>query len=309
MNKPEVWPLERLRSFTFGRTALWTLDLLRESVTEIFPLQAIPENGTPPLGLESLLVVGGGVLIDRAKYWRATQSPATKLIAIPSIWGSGAENSRIAVLNEGGKKSIFVGTEYLPDVRAIWPELVQSIPDEFVKYACGDVWAHALEGFFSPVGNETTRLDLAEVIKGITELPIGKNYAWFEYSAKACAGQASASVGLVHGIAHTLEGPLKEKYPNRNMGHAKICSIFLWPVFSLSMKHSDKIQELFTSFGIDEERVIKILKSFYDATIYRTVFPVLEEHWRLVLRDPSSRTNCILVRPGYIDYFKAVEFS
>ena len=309
MNKPEVWPLENLSAFSFGKAAVWTLDLLREKVTGRFPLDPIAENATPPIGLDTLLVVGGGELMDRAKYWRATQGPNTKLIIIPSIWGSGAENSRIAILNDEGKKSIFIGSEYLPDVRSVWPELVETIPEQFVAYACGDVWAHALEGFLSPVGSDETRAELTDVIKGISNLPVGKNAAWFEFGARACAGQAASSVGLVHGIAHTLEGPFRSKYPNQNMGHAKLCSIFLWPVFSLNMKHSNKIHEQFKIAGIDEQLVINILKSFYDAEIYHKILPSLEEHWRLILREPSSRTNSVLVRPSYIEYFKTADFS
>jgi len=309
MNKPEVWTLENLRHFPFGKTAVWSLDFLRDTVKDMFPLEAIAENDMPPAGLDTLLAVGGGELMDRAKYWRATQSPNTKLIVIPSIWGSGAENSRIAILNDEGKKSIFIGSEYLPDVRAVWPELVETIPDQFVMYACGDVWAHALEGFFSPVGSDQTRTELAEVIRGISDLPIGKNAAWFEFSARACAGQAASSVGLVHGIAHTLEAPLKAKYPDQKYCHAKLCSIFSWPVFSLNMKHSDKIHEQFKLAGIDEKRVINILKSFYDEVVYRKILPSLEEHWRLILRDPSSRTNSVLVRPNYVEYFKTADFS
>ena len=309
MNKPEVWPLKKLLSYHFGDAAVWSLNFLRESVTDLWPLKVVPENETPPSGLETVLAVGGGVLIDRAKYWRATQSPNTKLFVIPSIWGSGAENSRIAILNEGGKKSIFIGAEYLPDVRAVWPKLMEKIPDEFIIYACGDVWAHALEGFLSPVGTAETRAALADVIRGIIDLPIGKDAAWFEFSAQACAGQAASSVGLVHGIAHTMEGVLKENYPDWAIGHAGLCSIFLWPVLSLNMKHSLKINEQIKAYGLDKERIVEIVKSFYDEAAFRELMPIMEGHWRMILRDPSTRTNAILVRPGYIEYFKAMDFS
>jgi len=309
MNKPEVWSLENLRSFPFGKAAVWTLDLLRGKVIDCFQIEPIAESDAPPPALDTILVVGGGELMDRAKHWRATQSPNTKLIVIPSIWGSGAENSRIAVLNHEGEKSIFVGAEYLPDIRAVWPDLMETIPEQFVAYACGDIWAHALEGFFSPIGSDETKTELAEVIKGISDLPIGKDAAWFEFGARACAGQAASSVGLVHGIAHTLEGPLRAKYPDQNMGHAKLCSIFLWPVFSLNMKYSDKIHEQFRIAGIDEKRVMDVLKSFYNDTVYRKLLHSLEDQWCLILRDPSSRTNSVLVRPGYIDHFKTADFS
>lgn len=309
MNKPEVWPLERLIAYPFGKAAIWTLDFLRATVTSMFPLREIPEKGMPPTGLETLLAVGGGVLIDRAKHWRATQSPMTKLFVIPSIWGSGAENSRIVVLNEGDKKAIFVGGEYLPDVRSVWPAIIEQIPSEFIVSACGDVWSHALEGFLSPVGTDESRSELADVIKGIMALSIGKDAAWFEFSARACAGQAAASVGLVHGIAHTLEGVLKVSHPERAIGHAALCSLFLWPVLSLNIKQSVKINEQFNAAGIDGAKVIEIVQSFYDGALFRELLPILEEYWRTILRDSSTRTNSVLIRPGYIEYFKTMDFS
>ena len=36
--------------------------------------------------------------------------------------------------------------------------------------------------------------------------------------------------------------------------------------------------------------------------------PVLEEHWRSVLRDPCSRTNSALVRPQHLSFFLEQRF-
>ena len=117
---------------------------------------ANPDHGEPQHGeIEynagmtahwDLVVIGGGTLIDETKVWRLEQSPELTLIAIPSIWGSGAEASPIAVRNRGGKKDIRVDKKLLPDARAVWPELAATISPERVRFACGDSWSHVQIG-------------------------------------------------------------------------------------------------------------------------------------------------------------------
>jgi alcohol dehydrogenase class IV len=309
MNKPEVWTLEKLATFDFKNAAIWTRPYLRHRVERRISLPIIEDKEEPSRDLDTLIVIGGGVLIDRAKVWRKENRPEMRLIAIPSIWGSGAENSPIAILNEGDKKIVKIGPEFLPDVRVIWVELAEGLPADLVKYACGDVWAHTLEGFLSPIANDEVRNELADVIKSLEKLPLGNNPMWFEISARACAGQAKSSVGLVHGIAHTLEGLLKLKYPQEYFGHAQLCATYLWPVFSLNMQHSDKLDRMFDLYKIDKVKVVEIIKQLFDEHIYDLGLPVLQENWRSVLREPTSRTNCVLVKSDYLSHFILKRFK
>jgi len=153
------------------------------------------------------------------------------------------------------------------------------------------------------------RSGLAQIVRSLVELPIDNDPAWFEISARSCAGQAKSSVGLVHGIAHTLEGLLKDKYPGKSFGHAQLCSTYLWPVFSLNMQLTDNIEKLFGLHGIDKAKVIAILKQVFDEDVYSIGLPVLEENWHSVLRDPTSRTNCALVRPTHLSHFTDRNFE
>ena len=63
---------------------------------------------------EVYIVAGGGTLIDRAKVFRRNNWPALNLVAIPTIWGSGAEVSPVAVLT-GAKKDIHFTDDLIPD--------------------------------------------------------------------------------------------------------------------------------------------------------------------------------------------------
>ena len=244
---------------------------------------------------EWLVAVGGGTLMDRAKLLR-TRHPSVKLAAVPTLWGSGAEASPVAVWNEAGAKMIRVGPELLPDVRVIHPDFARTVPDEMARHACGDAWSHALEGFFSPLSSDAGRTDLGEVLRRMVRLPLGHADDWFEVGALACAGQAASSVGLVHGIAHVLEGGL-------GWGHARLCSLFLLPVMTFNQRNGAKWASL-EAHGVSEADVFSILRRLFCADEYAAALPGLRTQWGAVLRNPCTRTNSALVRPADIAFFE-----
>lgn len=301
--KPEVIPLEQLRDHFQGETQALCSAAIAAQAAAQFRVSTI---GTlPATGLGTLLVVGGGSRMDRAKRWRAEQSPNTRLILIPSLWGSGAEVSPIVAITEAGGKHIQMGPQFLPDYRSVWPELALSVPPKVALHACGDSWSHALEGFLSPLATDPVRDELAEVIRTLTALPLGNDPRWFEASARACAGQAKASVGLVHGIAHTLEGPLAAQ-GHRGWGHARLCATYLYPVMAYNVSCNQKWPEMAAKYQLDAAAIDAILQKLFDPKDYREILPVLEASWPQVIRDVSSRTNSALVRPAALEFFRKV---
>ena len=283
--------IERLGS---ARVVVWCTASVADRLRALVPWPVQTES--PSLdGAEWLLAVGGGKLIDQAKVLRA-EHPSTKLAALPTLWGSGAEASPIAVLNQDGKKVIRMGADLLPDLIVSYPEFAKTLPAELIKHACGDAWSHALEGFLSPLGTDETRADLAAVMKRMLQQPIRYSEAWFELSALACGGQSKTSVGLVHGIAHTLEGLI-------GWGHAKLCSLFLLPVMSFNQTRSPKWPFL-AEHGLDDVIVLNMLRQLFDPVAYAEALPALKANWMKVLRDPCSRTNSALVRPADIEFFE-----
>ena len=274
-----------------------------ERVAEKLPFEVVGSLDLLSSDLDTLIAIGGGTLMDEAKAWRAGHAPRVRLIAIPSLWGSGAEVSPVAVRTRQGKKEIHVGEGLVPDVRCCWPELALGLPDAKARYACGDAWAHALESFLSPLAGDELRQELAGIIREMSDLPIGNDPRWFEPSARACAGQAASGVGLVHGIAHTLEGYLYRKSPRGDWGHAKLCSLFLWPVMIFNQQRSPKWEQLTQEYHLNGDVIFERLKDLHEADAYTLVAPLLDEHWTEILRDPCSRTNSALVRPASKAFF------
>ena len=275
--------------------AVWSTDSTADRLRALVPW--LVHTGEPCIDeAEWLLAVGGGTLIDQAKVLRS-EHPHVKLAALPSLWGSGAEASPIAVLNKDGRKVIRMGPEMLPDVIVSHSEFARTLPSELIKHACGDSWSHVLEGFLSPLGTDETRADLAAVMMQMLQQPIGYSDAWFELSALACAGQAKTSVGLVHGIAHTLEGII-------DWGHAKLCSLYLLPVANFDRTRSPK-WPLLADQGLDDEIVLNVLEQLFDPVAYAKALDALTTNWMRVLRDPCSRTNSALVRLADIEFFES----
>lgn len=263
-----------------------------------------------PIGdtVESLVAIGGGRLLDQAKFVARDCDPELLLVAIPSIWGSGAEVSPVVYLEENGAVERFEDEAYLPDHLALWPELAASIPAERAKQACGDCWVHALEGFLSPLSDDELEADLADLIQRMTDMELTNDSAWYEISSRACVAQARSSVGLVHGIAHTIERPLRTAQPDFGWSHARLASAFAWPVMAFNREGSDKWPHLVAQFHLDEATIDGKIRNLYDEEAYNAALPVLKEHWPAILKDPATRTNCTLVRPNNLSYFENRQF-
>jgi len=293
----------RLRETDLGTAGLWVTPSVRDRVRAVLPWPILSPAEPLPADVQTLVVVGGGNLIDRAKVAARDREPPVKLIAIPSIWGSGAEASPIVVLDDAGKKTIRIDARYLPDQYLFWPELADSIDPVRAREACGDARAHALEGFLSPLAGDELRRELAALLGEMQSLPIANDPRWFSLSARACAGQARSSVGLVHGIAHVLESVLRARHPDAGWGHARLCSTFLWPVMEFNRQASDKWSTTLRRYEVDEKAVLATARQLFDAGAYRQALAALPEQWTAVLRDPCTRTNSVLVRPASLDFF------
>jgi alcohol dehydrogenase class IV len=308
MNEQELLSVDALRSLPPDETALWVTPSVRSTVEGELGLRVLPHLQPLPDDVRTLVVVAGGTLMDEAKVWRVRQNPKIRLIEVPSIWGSGAEASPIAVLNRNGKKEIRIGEEFLPDARCIWPELAASVPDLRARHACGDCWAHALEGFLSPLCSEPLRVEIAALLNEILDMPLSAHPDWYDLSARACAAQARSSVGLVHGIAHVLEGILEEEQPSAGWSHSRLCSTLLLPVMRYNEQASQKWQTLIEHHSLSAKSILTVLEKLYEPECFEAALPRISERWIDILRDPCSRTNSTTVRPASLEYFELRSF-
>lgn len=286
--------VENLRT---AKVVVWCTPSVVECVRKLVPWEV---QTSPPKfdSADWLLVVGGGRLIDQAKLLRA-EHPHLKLAALPTIWGSGAEASPIAVWMQRNQKVFRRDYSLLPDIVIVAPELSKTLSPEQIRWGCGDAWAHALEGFLSPLASDETRRNLAGTLHRMLDVGVVNDARWFELSAVACAGQATSSVGLVHGMAHTLEGKL-------GFGHARLCATLLLPVMRFNQSRSSK-WPLLGEHGLNDNAIFPALAGFFNAEDYEKIREALPGDWKNVLRDPCTRTNSALLRPADLGFF--VEFQ
>jgi len=297
------WSLAQLKSVKLGEPHIIASNSVRSIVSKQLPWPLIDRVGAIPLEAETLVVVGGGSLIDRVKVFRKNDWPSLKLVAIPSIWGSGAEVSPVAVLN-GVAKDIHFSDDLIPDHYVVWPELAQSAPIDLLRFACGDVWAHALEAFTSPLATPEIRRQAAELMNEIAKYPLAYDERWFDASSAACLLQARSGVGLIHGFAHVLEPKLRSSDLAANWGHAKLCSTFLLPVLRFNLSLSPRVQNLAEEFGLDLEKVLATAKTLFLPEEYASAMAEAERNWEGIARDRCSRTNCVLVRRDSVEFFQ-----
>jgi len=306
MSRPEVREIAWLKETSLSSAVVWATPSVLARITRELGIAPVRSLDEVPESADTLIVVGGGGLMDQAKRFRARLRPDLRLILAPSIWGSGAEISPIVVLNANGVKEISIGEEFLPDAVVYWPELLETVSAVRARHACGDAWSHALEAFLSPLGCERVKNELAGLIAEMTQLPLSADPRWFGVSARACRLQAKSSVGLAHGIAHVLEHPLRVRYPDQDWGHAKLCSVFLLPVMELNRESSAKWADLTRQYGLSDEVLWAVLHQLFEPAGYAQALPVLKENWTKILRDPCTRTNGVLIRQKHIEFFERV---
>lgn len=309
MGEVPRWSLQRLLTEASGPVAVIADPTVAGRVAGLLPWPLFDDFSDLPADLHTLVAVGGGTLLDRIKIARLDQRPDLRLVAIASLWGSGAEASPVAVACEGEHKQPRMEAGLAPDVRVVLPELAAGLSPALARYGCGDAWSHALEGALSPLADEGVKAQGAALIKQMLALGVGDDPRWFDLSAAACSLQARSSVGLVHGIAHVLEGPLRLAQPDAGWGHARLCATYAWPVLHLNMQLSDKWPALAAGHGIDAAAVQSTLRDLYDDDDFGRTLPTLSERWPQVLRNPLSRSNSALVRRSHLTHFTLRQFA
>lgn len=198
-----------------------------------------------------ILAVGGGAVLDGAKLCRVLyEFPSfrygetrldqltfkTKLIAVPTTIGSGAEASSAAVFidHTQHRKEMVVSHGLRPDVVILDPFFVSAAPYQLLAVSGMDAAAHILEGYVSKVNNALTDI-LAEqalriLIEGLSQTNITTvNFLRLQY-AGYLGGiiQNHCLVGAAHGIAHQV--------PDFGYSHAEAVALLLPAVIRQNQK-------------------------------------------------------------------------
>lgn len=188
---------------------------------------------------DMIIAIGGGSVLDFAKcfkfcvdnnsnvkaYFEKPFQPVknTKMIAIPTTAGTGAEATQFAVVYVDGIKHSLDDASILPDYRVVDAEFVKNMP-KYQKACCAtDAYCQAIESFWAVNSNEKSKHYAKRAIaicRDYLEKYVNSN----DYFLAEKMSEASYLSGCAINIsrttaAHAISYPFTSKY-NLPHGHA-----------------------------------------------------------------------------------------
>jgi len=211
---------------------------------------------------DTVIGIGGGSVLDLAKLIRLESEP--ELILIPTTIGTGSEASQFSLLLDGDKKKIFSSPRLLPDIVILDPQYLVSLKKETIIFSAIDAIAHAVEGLASRASSPLTDSFATKAIDLIFENLVA---ACNEKNTAALAGlqtagffagvvQSTASVGLIHALAH-YSGP------RTKAGHGEAISVWLVDVLRFNMANSTAYSKLDACKSVNSKNFVQELVSLF----------------------------------------------
>lgn len=210
------------------------------------------------LGVDAILAVGGGSVIDTAKCVAAViakgagiaslegiatiRTRLLPIIVVPTTAGTGSEATQFAVVKDRaeGKKRILMDLSLVPTHSVLDPELLVGLPRAVTAATGVDAITHAVEAIGSRMANPVATALAVEAVRIlVVEQALERSLAkpddlearGASLVAANLAGQAisSAMLGACHAFAHAL-GALK------GVPHGVANGVFLVPVMKLNVE-------------------------------------------------------------------------
>lgn len=191
-----------------------------------------------------IVAIGGGSVIDFAKcykfsidndidiksYFKNKISPQkkTKMIAIPTTAGTGAEATQFAVVYVDGTKHSLDDISVLPDYRIVDAEFVKDIP-RYQKASCAaDTLCQAIESFWAVNSNTKSKFYAKRAIslcRDYLELYVNSNDYFYAEKMSEASYLSGCAINISRTTAaHAISYPFTSKFSIPH-GHAVALSI------------------------------------------------------------------------------------
>ena len=249
-----------------------------DRVTPEPPVEEAVEASSLARGVDAVVAVGGGSVIDVAKAARllalrpgldigdvapfnplGVEYERPLLIAVPTTAGTGSDASYGIVLSreeESGRVKLAVGSpEVVPHATILDPRLPAGAPEGVRRGSMVDALTHAVESLASTASNPFSEA-LAEkaaatiIVYGARALGGDEEAMAMVHAAATMAGMAftNSGLGLAHAIAHPLGARL-------HMHHGTLVGVLLPRVTGLYEAHPEAGERL--------SRLRRILEAVY----------------------------------------------
>jgi alcohol dehydrogenase class IV len=220
-------------------------------------------------GADVIVGLGGGSSMDAAKAIAIIASnggkirdfegsdriihPLPPLVLCPTTCGTGSDVSQFAIISDTVhlRKICIMSRCVAPDISLTDPDMLATLPDEFVGTTATDALSHAMEAFFSIASTTLTDVHAIKALRllstSLANAVNERNQEDMENLARASlhAGMAfsNSMLGIVHALAHPIGGLY-------DANHGSINAILLPEVIRYDMPVVvDKLQELAWGLG------------------------------------------------------------
>ena len=218
-------------------------------------------------GAEAILGIGGGSVIDTAKFAAAAAADpdsaeamyrgekpfpkaALPVIAVPTTAGTGSEVTQVSVISHGAEKRSMNDPCFMPKAAVVDPELTLSAPPYTTMITGLDAMAHALEGYWSVNHQPIPDLMAVEAVRLILE-NLEKAYrSGADLEARTALSQASLLGGLAFAVpktaaCHACSYPLSEEH---HLPHGEACAFTLDSFVKINA--DERLEELCSRAGL-----------------------------------------------------------
>ncbi len=188
--------------------------------------------------------------------------PGPPLICIPTTAGTSADVSQFCIISDTVRnvKIAIISKTVVPDAALIDPVCTTTMDEQLTAVTGMDAMVHAFEAYVSNAASHLTDLNALEAIriillnlKGAISDPLDMNFRGNMMMGSLLAGIAfsNASLGLVHGMAHSLGGYL-------DLAHGDCNSILLEHVVKFNYDAAvEKYRKIGNLMALYDEKLSK----------------------------------------------------
>ena len=226
---------------------------------------------------DAVAAIGGGRIIDSAKYFISKKSEKPFFIAAPSTAGSGSEATPFAVVYSGYEKQSITDPRLIPDLAILDPLLLKSLPSHQRAVSGLDALVQSIESIWNIHSTEYSKIFARQAYielerellpfvhkKGFNNL---KQVQWAAYlSGKAIAYTKTTAC---HALSYYLTS-------HHNISHGHAVALFMPPMFIYNAPAEDDMKDIYELMGVSNaEKASERFRTLIKSCSLATTFPEL----------------------------------
>ena len=194
-----------------------------------------------------IIAIGGGSVLDFAKSYRYYSKIKSKLVAIPTTFGTGAEATQFVVIYVKGVKTSLDNPDILPEYAIIDSQFAKFNSKYLKTTTAMDTYSQAIESFWAVRGNDLSRnyaKSAIELCKKYIVDYVNSNNSDVAQKMALASHLAGMAINISRTTAsHALSYKITSDY---NIPHGHAVSLTIAKLFEINLKNGkfDVLKEL-----------------------------------------------------------------